>query len=136
MVLIKSFLTGVWYDSFRLTCAYSDEREEVRERYSCLKMIVQPHLHFDFFTIVFIKRALRKQFYLNVHYLSGSIYNLQFKKCNCNSTHSCNRKIWVDTPSYIIFPYYNHSRYILIRLSFIQYNLPLKHRYNKHFIQN
>ena len=83
MVLIKSFLTGVWYDSFKLTCVYSDEREEVRERYSCLKMIVQSHLHFDFFTIVFIKRALLKRFY----------YNLQFKKCNCNSTHSCNRKI-------------------------------------------
>ena len=30
-------------------------------------------------------------------------YNFQFKKYNCNSTHSYNRKIWVDIPSYIIF---------------------------------
>ena len=29
-------------------------------------------------------------------------YNFQFKKYSCNSTHSYNRKIWVDTP-YIIF---------------------------------
>ena len=26
------------------------------------------------------------------------------KKKNCNSTHSYNRKIWVDTPPCIIFP--------------------------------
>ena len=31
-------------------------------------------------------------------------YNSQFKKYNCNSTHSYNRKIWVDIPSCIIFP--------------------------------
>ena len=65
----------------------------------------------------------------NVHYLNDSIYlwnccnqgqllnkklimnclaikifyNSQFKKYNCNSTHSYNRKIWVGIPSYIIF---------------------------------
>ena len=31
-------------------------------------------------------------------------YNSQFKKYNCNSTHSYNRKIWVGIPYYIIFP--------------------------------
>ena len=33
-------------------------------------------------------------------------YNSQFKKYNCNSTHSYNRNIWVDIPSYIIFPWF------------------------------
>ena len=31
------------------------------------------------------------------------VYSSQFKKCNCNSTHSYNRKTWVDIPSYIDF---------------------------------
>ena len=37
--------------------------DKVCECYSCLKMIVQAHLHVGFFTILFIKRALLKRFY-------------------------------------------------------------------------
>ena len=71
----------------------------------------------------FIKRASLKWFYLYMKLLQSStvfkkknnhevsrlkflheiFYNSQFKKYNCNSTHSYNRKIWVDIPSFIIF---------------------------------
>ena len=74
-----------------------------------------------FFTIFLIKRALLKRFYiylkllqsskifvsrrdLRLKFLHGIFYNSQLKKCNCYSTHSCNRKIWVVIPSYVIFP--------------------------------
>ena len=46
---MKSFLTGVLHDCFKLTYAYLNEGDKVRE---CLKMIVQEaHLHAAFFTI-------------------------------------------------------------------------------------
>ena len=48
------------------------------------------------FETVAIKPVLR----LNI--LHEMFYNSQFKKYNCNS-HSYNRKILVDVPSYIIF---------------------------------
>ena len=41
---------------------------------------------------------------LAIKFLHEFFYNSQFKKFNCNSTHNYNRKIWVDIPSYIIFP--------------------------------
>ena len=51
---------------------YLNEGDKVRECYSCLKMIVQAHLHVGFFSIFFIKRALLKQFYLYVKMLQSS----------------------------------------------------------------
>ena len=42
-------------------------------------------------------------------------YNSQFKKYNCDSTHSYNRKIWVEIPSYIILPC-SHSLSINVTL--------------------
>ena len=65
MILIKSFLTEVSYDRFKLIYAYLNEREKVRECYSCLKMIIQAHLHVLFFS---------QYFSLNVHRLNDSIY--------------------------------------------------------------
>ena len=38
MILIKSFLTGVLYDCFKLIYAYLNEGDKVHECYSCLKM--------------------------------------------------------------------------------------------------
>ena len=46
--------------------------DKVCECYSCLKMIVQAHLHVGFFTILFIKRALLKRFYLYMKLLQSS----------------------------------------------------------------
>ena len=60
IILIKSFLTGVLCDCFRLIYAYLNERDKVRECYSCLKIVIQAHLHVGFFIIFFIKRASLK----------------------------------------------------------------------------
>ena len=65
MILIKSFLTEVSYDRFKLIYAYLNEGEKIRECYSCLKMIIQAHLHVLFFS---------QYFSLNVHRLNDSIY--------------------------------------------------------------
>ena len=46
--------------------------DKVCECYSCLKMIVQAHLHVGFFTILFIKRALLKRFYSYMKLLQSS----------------------------------------------------------------
>ena len=75
MILIKSFLTGVLYDCFKLIYAYLNEGDKVRECYSCLKMIVQGHLHVGFFTILFIKRASHRRFYLYIKLLQSSTSN-------------------------------------------------------------
>ena len=52
IILIKSFLTGVLHDFFKLIYAYLNEGDKVCECYSCLKMVIQPHLHY-FFTLFF-----------------------------------------------------------------------------------
>ena len=64
MILIKSFLTGVLYDCFKLIYAYLNKGYNVRECYSCLKMMIQAHLHVGFLNIFIIKRASLKRFYL------------------------------------------------------------------------
>ena len=75
MILIISFLTGVLYDCFKLIYAYLNEGDKVRECYSCLKLIVQAHLHVGFFTVFFIKRASLKRFYL---YMRNCFNQAQF----------------------------------------------------------
>ena len=65
MILIKSFLTGVLYDSFKLIYAYLNEADKVRECYNCLKMMMQANLHVRFF---FLQYCL-----LNAHQLNDSI---------------------------------------------------------------
>ena len=116
MILIKSFLTRVMYGCFKLIYASLHKGYKVYECYSCLKMIVQAHLHVGILTIFFITRASLKWFYLQMKllqsstifkqkkswsilrlkFLHGTFYNPQCKKYNFNSTHSYNRKIWVD----------------------------------------
>ena len=65
MILIKSFLTGVLDDCFKLMCAYLNDGDKIRQCYSCLKMMIQAHLHVGFFSQYFL---------LNVHHLNDSIY--------------------------------------------------------------
>ena len=64
MILVKSYLTWVLYDCFKLIYEYSNEGGKIREYYNCLKIIVQAHLHVGFSTIFFTKRASLKQLYL------------------------------------------------------------------------
>ena len=45
---IKSLLTRVLHDCFKLTYVYLNERDKVHECYSCLKMMIQTHLHVAF----------------------------------------------------------------------------------------
>ena len=80
------FITRVLYDRFKLVYAYLSEGEKVRECYSCLKMMIQAHLHVGTFTIFFTKRALLKQFYLYMKLLQSSTI---FKQKN-NHEVSCN----------------------------------------------
>ena len=65
MILIKPFLTGILNDCFKLVIyAYLNEEDNICEYYSCLKVIVQAHLHVGF-----------SQYYsLNVHHLNDSIH--------------------------------------------------------------
>ena len=72
MILMKSFLTEVLYDRLKLIYTYLNEENKVRECYSCLKMIIQAHLHVGFFTIFFIKRASLKRFYLYMKLLQST----------------------------------------------------------------
>ena len=51
-----------WF--FQTLYAYLNERDKVRECYSCLKIVTQAQLHVDFSTIFIIKRASLKRFYL------------------------------------------------------------------------
>ena len=55
----------VLYDCFKLVCAYLNEEDKISECYSCLKMMIQAHLH----VVVFLK-----YFLLNVHHLNDYIY--------------------------------------------------------------
>ena len=57
--------------------------DKVCECYSCLKMIVQAHLHVGFFTILFIKRALLKRFYSYMKLLQSSTVYKQKINIKC-----------------------------------------------------
>ena len=52
MIFIESFLTRVLYDCLKLLYAYLNKGDKVREYYSCLKIKIQVHLHFDFVCII------------------------------------------------------------------------------------
>ena len=52
-LFIKSLLARVLHDSFKLTYVYLNERDKVHESYSCLKMMIQAHLHVDFYHKIF-----------------------------------------------------------------------------------
>ena len=118
MILIKSLLTRVLYDCFKLIYAYLNEGDKVRECYSCLKMLgflqyFSLNVHYylnDYFCVwncwnqaQFLNKKLIMKC-LAIKITASNFYNSQFKKYNCNSTHSYNRKIWVNIPSYIVFP--------------------------------
>ena len=124
MILIKSFLTRVLYDCFKLICVCLNEGDKVRECYSYLKTVIQAQLHVGFSTIFIIKRAsvilfiyetvaIKHHFEtkkiimkcLTIKILHEIIYSSQFKKYNCSPMHSYNRKIWVGIPSYVTFPW-------------------------------
>ena len=131
MIVIKSFLTGIFYDCFELICMYLNEWNRVCECYSCL--MIQGHLHLSFMTIFFIKPASIKLFYLYMKLLQSStifkeniimkclaikifalnFLQLQIQKINYNSTHSYNRNISGDIPPCIIFPWYKYNYYSL-----------------------
>ena len=57
-------LNGGFVRLFKLIYAYTNKGDKVCECYSCLKMMIQAHLHVGFFKIFLIKRASFKQFYL------------------------------------------------------------------------
>ena len=61
MIFLKSLLTGVLYDCFKLKFVYFNEGLEIGERHSCLKLRIKVHLHDAF-----------SQFLLNMFYLNDS----------------------------------------------------------------
>ena len=80
--------------------------------------MIQTHSHVGFFIMFFIKRASLKWFYLYLKLLqSSTIFNNKKVIMKCLAIkifawiflrfpiHCYNRKIWVDIPSYIIFPW-------------------------------
>ena len=76
-IIIKSFLTGVLDDCFKLIYAYINEEDNVCECYGCLKMMIQAHLHVGFFATYFIKRASLKRFSLYMKQLQSSAISKQ-----------------------------------------------------------
>ena len=85
MIVIKFFITGVLRDCFKLLYAYLNEGDKVRE-YNFLKRMIQAHLHVGFLTILLIKRASHKRFYLYMKLLQSSLI---FNQKN-NHEVSCN----------------------------------------------
>ena len=101
MILIKSFLTWVLYDCFKLIYAYLNEADKVRECYNCLKIMMQANLHVRFF----LQYCL-----LNAHQLNGSIYR---RNC-CTQTelkHKNNHEMSCDFPD---------SKYIIATLRIVK----------------
>ena len=74
MILIKSFITGVLHDCSKLIYAYLNEGNKIHECYSCLKMMMQAHLHVSFFTICLVKRESLKQLYLYLKLLQSRTF--------------------------------------------------------------
>ena len=117
MILIKFFLTWVLYDCFKLIYAYLMKGIKFSNVIAVWKWWYKPiyilvfsqdlslnvnHLNDS----MYIWNCCNQAQLLNKKCLVGDIFvNSQFKKYNCNSTHSYNRKIWVDIPSCIIFPW-------------------------------
>ena len=64
---------------FKLIYVYLNEGDKFCECYSCLKLMIQAHLHVRFFTIFFINCASLKRFYLYIKLLQSSAI---FKKKN------------------------------------------------------
>ena len=60
----------VLYYCFKLIYTYLNVEDKVCKCYSCLKMVIQAHLHVGFFTF-FIKRASLKRFYLSLKLLQS-----------------------------------------------------------------
>ena len=75
----QTFLTGVLYHCLKLLYAYLNEGDNFYECYSCLKMVIQAHLHVGFFTISFSKRASLKRFHLYLKLLQSSTIFLNKK---------------------------------------------------------
>ena len=122
-VLIKSFLNGALHDHSKLTYLYLSEKDKDCKCYSCLKLMIQAHLHVVFLKIFFIKffhfndsveissycnqaQFLNKEIswnWLVIEFFAWNFLQLPIKKSNCNSVHSYNRKIWVDIPLILQF---------------------------------
>ena len=100
---------------------YLNEGDKVSECCSCLKMMKQAMYflikrvspkRFHLYGKLAIKQNFKQKIIMKclaVKICIKFFANSQSKKYNCNSTHSCKRKIWVDIPSYIIFSCYMHK---------------------------
>ena len=91
MILIKSFITGVLHDCSKLIYAYLNEGNKICEYYSCLKMIMQAHLHVSFFTICLVKRESLKQLYLYMKLLQSRTFlnKKLIMRCLVITTFAC-----------------------------------------------
>ena len=89
MILIKSFLTGVAYDCFKIIHQYLNEGDKVLECYSCLKMMVQAYLQVCFFLIFLNARGSLKRLYLHIKLLqSSTIFKQKNNEGNQNQNHN------------------------------------------------
>ena len=57
-MLIKSSLTGVFYDRSKLTCLYLNEGCKVPKYNICFRLMIQALLHVGLFHNIFIKHVL------------------------------------------------------------------------------
>ena len=91
MILIKSFKTEVLHDCSKLIYAYLNEGNKIHECYSCLKMMMQAHLHVSFFTICLVKRESLKQLYLYMKLLQSRTFlnKKLIMRCLVITTFAC-----------------------------------------------
>ena len=58
IILIKSSLTGAFYDRSKLICLYLNEGYKVPKYNICFKLMIQARLHVSLFRNIFIKHVL------------------------------------------------------------------------------
>ena len=52
------FITGTLHERFSFVYTYLNELDKVFERYGCLKLMIQAHLHIGFFTIFHLSNSI------------------------------------------------------------------------------
>ena len=83
MVLISSFLTGSFltgYDRSKLIYEHLNDGDKVRECYSCLQLMIQPHLPVGFSEIFFRKHISCKRFFFAIKKICKVANFCKFKK--------------------------------------------------------
>lgn len=111
MVAIKSFLTEVLRDHFKVLYVYLNEGDKVGECYSRVKLMIETNLHVGFFTITFFKHFLLKRIYWYIKLLNYlKIINCIALKVENNIEDLCMVTIENSELAITIITYFSNER--------------------------